>query len=336
MKKLRNRELAEKARRRHVALTLGACVIATVSLVGTIRGAADQSATAAAATFKQYCFQCHGKASAMAGVSIEQLLSQSSVGEGFQHWDRVATALEQNRMPPKGMPQPSDEQRRQLVTWIRGELSAYAKKHDGDPGRVTVRRLTSGEYAYTIRDLTGLDLNVERDLISDEVGGEGFTNFGDVQFMQDAGMERYLEAAKRIADHAVIGAGRLEFYPDAGKTGFERSAISRIRQSYDANGFRTVSGEGGRPYGLERYGKALYAAWRYRHRAALGEPTITLKALAAREGISARFVEHIWSVLNRPTLSYPSSEVVARWRKVPAPTSDAKATETAARAGCEE
>src|SRR5688572_5977834 len=239
-------------------------------------------------------------------------------------------------MPPEKMPQPSDADRRKAVAWIRAELGDYAKKHEGDPGRVTVRRLTSGEYAYTIQDLTGLDLNVERDLISDEVGGEGFTNFGDVQFMQDAGMERYLEAAKRIADHAVIGAGPLEFYPDAGKTGFELSAISRIRQIYDANGFRTVSGEGGRPYGLERYGKALYAAWRYRHRAALGEPTITLKALAAREGISARFVEHIWSVLNRPTLSYPSSEVVARWRKVPAPTSDAKATEAAARAGCEE
>ena len=168
------------------------------------------------------------------------------------------------------------------------------------------------------------------------MGGEGFTNFGDVQFMQDAGMERYLDVAKRIADHAVIGAGPIEFYADAGKTGFELSAIARIRQIYDANGFRTVSGEGGRPYGLERYGKALYAAWRYQHRAALGEPNITLKALAAREAISPRFVEHIWSVLNRPTLSYPSSEVAARWRKLAAPTSDAKATETAARSGCEE
>ena len=38
-------------------------------------------------------------------------------------------------MPPQGMPQPDDVQRQQAVAWIRAELNAYAKKHDGDPGR---------------------------------------------------------------------------------------------------------------------------------------------------------------------------------------------------------
>ena len=180
------------------------------------------------------------------------------------------------------------------------------KKHAGDPGRVTVRRLTSGEYGYSIQDLTGLDLKVEHDLVSDEVGGEGFSNFGDVQFIQDAGMERYLEAAKRVADHAVIGAGPIQFFADPGKTGFELSAIARIRAIYDKYGFRTVSGEGGRPYGLDLYGKALYAAWRYQHRAALGEGNVALKDLAAREGVTSRFAQHIWTVLNQPSLSYPS------------------------------
>jgi hypothetical protein len=93
----------------------------------------------------------------MGGVSLQQLTAQSSVGESFQTWEKVAAALEQNRMPPKGMPQPNDTQRRQAIAWIRAELTAYAKKHDGDPGRVTVRRLTSGEYAYAIHDLTGID-----------------------------------------------------------------------------------------------------------------------------------------------------------------------------------
>jgi hypothetical protein len=85
---------------------------------------------------------------------------------------------------------------------------------------VTVRRLTSGEYNYSIQDLTGLDLKLDRDLVSDEVGGEGFSNFGDVQFIQDAGMERYLEAAKRVADHAVIGQ-TYRVLRRSGKTGFE-------------------------------------------------------------------------------------------------------------------
>src|SRR5262249_5887587 len=215
----------------------------------------------------------------------------------------------------------------------------YARKHDGDPGRVTVRRLTSGEYAYTIKDLTGLDLNVGIDSASDSVGGEGFTNFGDVQFMQDANLERYLAAAKIIADHAVIGSGPLEFFPHPGKSGFELSAITRIKDIYAANGFRTVSGEGGRPFGLEKYGKALYVAWQYKHRAALGAANATLRELAAREGVALHFAQHIWQVMNKTSLGYPSSEMVARWRKLPAPEANGKtiaAIRSDARAGCDD
>ena len=287
-------------------------------------------------TFRQYCFQCHGNAAPMAGVNLEQMTSQSSVSDSFRQWRNVVVALEQKRMPPEMMPQPTEEERRTLITWIHSELDGYVRKHAGDPGRVTVRRLTSGEYGYSIQDLTGLDLKVEHDLVSDEVGGEGFSNFGDVQFIQDAGMERYLEAAKRVADHAVIGSGPIQFFADPGKTGFELSAIARIRAIYDRYGFRTVSGEGGRPYGLDRYGKALYAAWCYQHRVALGEAKVGLKELAAREGVTNRFAQHIWRVLNQPSLSYPSSEVVARWRKLPPPGTDRKASTTTVRAACED
>src|SRR6185503_13333534 len=161
-------------------------------------------------------------------------------------------------------------------------------------------------------------------------------NFGDVQFMQDANLERYLAAAKQIADHAVIGSGPIEFYTDPGKTGFEMSAINRIRNIYAANGFRTVSGEGGKPFGLDKYGKAFYVAWRFKHRAALGEPNITLKDLAAREGITARFAQHIWAVTNNASLGYPSSEMAAKWRKLPAPGADIKASAAAVRTECDE
>src|SRR5499426_4189013 len=269
MRSLSNRRWAPKARRWKIALMLLTGVAAlssagntgAVSAIETVQGI-DQSA--AAGIFKQYCFQCHGLTAPKAGVSLERLTAQGMVDENFRQWEKVAAALEQKAMPPKFMPQPSDAERAQAIAWVRGELSAYAKNHDGDPGQAPVRRLTSGEYAYTIKDLTGLDLNAGIDSSSDSVGGEGFTNFGDVQFMQDANLERYLAAAKTVANHAVIGAGPLEFFSYPGKTGFELSAITRIKEIYAANGIRTVSGEGGRPFGLERYGKALFVAWQYK------------------------------------------------------------------------
>lgn len=317
---------------RHLGLLLGACAFGFAGAGSTTRANSPSADTAA--TFRQYCFGCHSTGAGMGGINLAQMTAKFSAADDFQKWRKVVAVLEQKRMPPAKMPHPAEAQTAQAVTWIRGALNAYATKHDGDPGRVTVRRLTTGEYAYSVEDLTGLDLNVEHDLASDEVGGEGFTNFGDVQFMQDANMERYLEVAKNVADHAVIGAGPIGFFADAGKTGFELSAIDRIQAIYHANGFRTVSGEGGRPFGLERYGKALYAAWRYQHRAALGEPNVTIKDLAAREGIPPRFAEHIWAVLQDSSLSYPSSEVASRWRTLPSP--GAGKNEEAIRAACTE
>ncbi|HWQ31407.1 MAG TPA: DUF1592 domain-containing protein [Blastocatellia bacterium] len=324
-----------------IMLALLACGV-VISSVGKTRAVGvletaqgiDQPGEYAAAIFRQYCVQCHSGAAPKAGVNLAQMLAADSVSENFREWEKVAGVLEQKTMPPKAMPQPDDATRAHAVAWIRATLRDYVTKHDGEPGRVTVRRLTSGEYAWTIRDLTGLELNVGIDSSSDAVGGEGFTNFGDVQFMQDANLERYLAAARIVADHAVIGAGPLEFFERPGKTGFEMSAVTRIRDIYAAHGFRTVSGEGGRPFGLEKYSKAFYVAWRYKHRAAAGAVGATLKTLAEREGLSPRFAEHIWRVVNRPAAGYPTSEVIDRWRRLPAP--GAAISETQIRAGCDE
>ena len=273
----------------------------------------------------------------MAGIDLKKLIAGKSVSDSFKQWEKVAAVLEQERMPPEGMPQPDAAERGHAASWIRAELAAFAAEQAGEPGRVTVRRLTSGEYAYTVRDLTGLDLNVERDFAGDAVGGEGFTNFGDVQFMADANIESYLGAAKRIADHAVIGAGPLSFYQDPGMSGFELSAIHRIHDIYRKHGFRAVAAEGGRAFGLERYGRAFYASWRYRYRDALGEEDVSLDDLAARENVSARFLEHIWSVLQQKSPSYPTSEVVSRWRSLPEPTGrETEDSAAAIRAGCDE
>jgi len=314
------------------SLLCGVCVLPAAA---PVKPAAAKTAVPAPSVFKQYCFTCHGKA-ATAGLNLEKLTAELSVGEQFQHWQKVAHALEDRTMPPAKLPQPTDAQRTEAVQWIRARLGEYARQHAGDPGKVTVRRLTSGEYAYAVRDLTGLNLKLDRNIATDSVGGEGFTNFGDVQFMQDADLERYLESAKLVANHAVVGAGPIQFFDDPGKMGKELSAIHRIHEIYRNNGFRAASAEGGRPYGLERYSKAFYAAWRYRHRAALGEPALTLEAAGAREGLSARFTQHIWSVLDNSAVTYPTSVVVDVWRKLPPPTGKpTPETEKAVRAGCD-
>jgi hypothetical protein len=332
---------------------LGFCAALTLVLASIMSAQAPRSTTALVTTappvarppssapqvFQDYCFECHGTDKPKADLSIERLVGDStraSVGANWQDWERVADMLDNGKMPPKEATLfPTDAERSAASAWIRTSLKAYEDEHKGDPGRVTVRRLTSAEYAYAIRDLTGVDVKTGIDASSDSVGGEGFANFGDVQFVQDASVEHYLEAAKLVADHAVIGAGPLQFYTDAGKTGLELSALHRISDLYASYGFRVVSGEGGRPFGLDRYGKALYVAWHYKHRAALGEPAATIRSLAAKEGITGRFAEHIWTVVNKPNVGFPARTTVDGWVKLPPPTADVPGSIAKARAGCD-
>ena len=183
--------------------------------------------------FRKYCFECHGGTKHKGDVSIERLIrlsAQSSVGAYWEEWDKVAEMLEWGAMPPKDKAElfpPTRSARRPG----RGSGQPWPRmkpKHAGDPGRITVRRLTSAEYAYAIRDLTGLDLDVGVDASSDSVGGEGFTNFGDVQFVEETSIERYLEAGKQVADHAVIGGRLVEHGPDVlGETALMPSFAAR-------------------------------------------------------------------------------------------------------------
>jgi mono/diheme cytochrome c family protein len=300
------------------------------------RAAHGPAATAALEIFETYCSECHTGARAKGGIDFDKLTAQVSsnaVGERADTWEKVASMLESRDMPPPDEADdfPTDQARAATVSWIRGSLAEFDAQHGGEPGRVTVRRLTSAEYAYALKDLTGVDIKVGIDASSDSVGGEGFANFGDVQFVQDATVERYLEAAKQVAEHAVLGSGPLLFYTDTGRTGLELSALNRINELYQTKGFRVVSGEGGRPFGFERYAKAFYVAWYYKHRAALGDPNATVRGLAAKEGITGRFADHMWDVVNRTATGYPSHDMIAAWQQFAAPTADAKASIAKAR-----
>ena len=153
---------------------------------------------------REFCFDCHEGANAEAGVDLSKLLSdESSYFTKFRTWEKVASMLPETRCRPA-----THRSRRTSSedNWWKAcgpKFTARSMMRAGDPGPLVIRRLTAAEYRYTIADLTGIDLDLERDFVSDAVGGEGFANVGDVQFMQDSTLERYLEAAHRVAEHAV-------------------------------------------------------------------------------------------------------------------------------------
>ena len=250
-------------------------VFGLLAVAFPFRAGADEPGAGLRPLVREYCLECHGGDEPEAGVDLKAMADAPEFGRRFKDWEKVVRVLRERKMPPEGEPQPSGPQREEAVRDVEAGLRRFIEEHQGDPGPVAIRRLTSAEYAYTLRDLTGLDLRVADDFVSDAVAGEGFTNAGDAQFMQDSTLERYLQAAKAVADHAVIGAGPLGFFADPGKTGRELSAIARIQAIYREHGFRTAAGEGAKPFGLDRYPRAMFVAWQFRFRDRLGLGTTT-------------------------------------------------------------
>ncbi len=276
---------------------------------------------------QQYCVNCHGNEKEKGDLNLEEHLEEASITQSFKTWELVLDMVEFEDMPPIEETQPEWEERDVLIGEISKLLDHAIHQNAGDPGEVDLRRLTSAEYAYTIKDLTGVDFDFSRSFVGEAVGGEGFSNVGGVQFMQDAILERYLEAAKTVASHALVGAGSLGFYQDPGKTGQELSAINRINEIYRRHGFRTGAGEGAKAYGLDKYEKAFFAAWSFKHKEALDIEPVTLSDLAMEEGISPQFLQHIWRVVSDPNPSFPSNEIVAQWNALPKPVvSDSRLT----------
>ncbi|MCP4507346.1 MAG: DUF1592 domain-containing protein [Fuerstiella sp.] len=308
-------EPTAKPRWVHVALL---CVALIIGLHTRLIAAGPEFPEDVAPLLNEFCLNCHDDQHSEAKVNFTQLVSNPDFATHFRTWRTARKMIEQGRMPPKGAPQPGELQREQLLGGIRRQLQQVTTQHARDPGPVVLRRLTSAEYAYTIHDLTGVALIPQADITGDAVGGEGFANVGTVQFMQDSTLERYLDAAKHVAAHAVIGTGPLMFYKDPGRTGLELSAISRIQKIYRDHGFRTAAGEGGEAFGLDRYAKGFYATWRYRYRRQHGIGDRTLAELAAEEGIDTRFAEYLWALLNRPAFSFPTSDIAMRWQNLTA------------------
>ncbi len=148
----------------------------------------------------KYCASCHSGATPSGGVLLTAGMTAANVQKNPTAWSRVAARVGNNSMPPKGLPAPTDAQRRAMVAWIDKNLAGDCKL--ADPGKVTLRRLNREEYNNTVRDLMGVSIRPADDFPSDDVG-YGFDNIGDVLSMSPLLMEKYLSASEKVVKAAI-------------------------------------------------------------------------------------------------------------------------------------
>ncbi|TVS14828.1 MAG: DUF1592 domain-containing protein [Planctomycetaceae bacterium] len=188
---------------------LPACWVMIVVLAGTVTALAepqlaDPESQAKMLTeqiqplLKQYCWDCHSPDYAAGEVDVSLFESVEAALQHRAFTAKVSEILQFGAMPPDDAAQPTEAERQLIVSWFNAVLTVDCDQIR-DPGRVTLRRLNRPEYNNTIRDLTGLELDLAADFPSDDVG-EGFDNIGDVLTLPPLLLEKYLDAAFVIAE----------------------------------------------------------------------------------------------------------------------------------------
>jgi len=147
-----------------------------------------------------YCYGCHAEEDKNGGIAFDQLKTDEQVLNP-QLWLKVLRNTRASIMPPPGLPRPSAEEQLKLEQWIKASAFGADPKNP-DPGRVTLRRLNRTEYHNTIRDLLGIDFDVNTALPADDVG-YGFDNIGDVLSISPIRLEKFIEAAIAVAEQGV-------------------------------------------------------------------------------------------------------------------------------------
>ena len=255
----------------------------------------------------KHCTGCHSGQNPAAQFDLKAYTTIDEVTRDYPRWALLMERLEAKDMPPKPMsPVPAAESHR-VTNWIQAVRASEIKRTAGDPGLVSARRLSNAEYNYTIRDLTGQDLQVTKEFPVDPANPAGFDNSGESLTMSPALLNKYLQAARQVVSHMVLSPRTMDFapHPMLVETDREKYAVQRIVNFYLNQ--------------PAKYADYFEAAWRFKHRAALGKPSATLPAIAADAKISPKYLPMVWQILGEPGAIGPVQTLQKMWLDLPAP-----------------
>ncbi len=290
-----------------------------LALAGPVLGAGDYEKVQP--LLAEYCNKCHSTEKHKGDLDLERFSNFDLVKKEPEVWQKALEQIADGEMPPKDKPQLSPEQKAHLTSWISNTLEAIGRDNAGDPGPVVMRRLSNAEYAYTLRDLMGVDsLDPGHEFPADSAAGEGFTNAGAAMVMSPTLLTKYLDAAREVAGHAVLLPDGISFSAKNTQRDWTEEKLAAIREFYarysvtggaqavNLQGIQFDTNSGG------RLPVESYIAVTLTEREALQKGTKTIAAAAAEHGLNAKYLGTLWSALTDSKPSLVLDLIRARWR----------------------
>ncbi len=203
-------------------LLLVACMAAPSLLFAA--ESANQSVSASnRALLDQYCVICHNQAVVNSVATINEGLQTtqlrnlgltldtedvSNLAANPEVWEKVIKKLRVGVMPPPNYPRPDKVRYDGFRTWLENELDSIGASQV-NPGRTQAfHRLNQTEYRNSIRDLLDLDIDVSDLIPADAPDQYGFDNNAEVLALSPLSVERYVNAAHKVAELAVGASPR--------------------------------------------------------------------------------------------------------------------------------
>ena len=239
---------------------------------------------------QSHCVTCHGTETSEAELDLSSFRRLKDVSQSHRLWKTILDRLEAKEMPPAEAAEVfvlEDSERSTITRWIRSIRKADAERHAGDPGVVLAPRLSNAQYDYSIRDLTGVDIQPTSTFPIDPANEAGFDNSGESLSMSPALIQKYLEATRTIVDHLVLTPDGFHFAPHSVSVDTDRDkyCVKRIVDFYRRQ--------------PTDYSDYFFAAWRYRHRVAFGNPNAKLADIANQEKVSEKYLRLVWEAFDQ-------------------------------------
>ncbi len=281
------------------------------------------------------CTECHSTAKHKGDLDLERFGTVEAMRREPKVWEEVASQVASGEMPPRDAKLATPmkpELRDAFLKGVNAVLDDVAASLAGDPGPVVLRRLSNAEYTYTIRDLTGIPtLDPVREFPADGASGEGFMNVGNSLVMSSSLVSKYLDAAKSVANHAMLVPDGFRFSPYTTTRDWTDALVGEIRDLYrtytDPRGGDTVNlqgivfstNEGGR-LPVDKY---LSASLECREESS----DERVSQVAHSHGLSAKYLRILVQALNSTSPSLLLDPIRVHWRMAKASDVPAIASE---------
>jgi hypothetical protein len=202
---------------KYALMLAGACVPVTfLSLPAevahgqeAVTQSADQATTGPAAPLhnlaSNFCEKCHNTTDWAGSLAMDSM-DLGHTDQDPEVWEKAINKLRGRLMPPAGTKQPDQAEIDAVIHYLETSLDAAAKEKvvaKAEPvGHVPIQRLNRTEFAASVRDLVGVQVDPKQ-VLPTEIEVEGFSNISGALGISPSFMEQYLSAARHIAQRAV-------------------------------------------------------------------------------------------------------------------------------------